>query len=56
MTHHSREKETQEAAFKRADEMLNSIYTKIPGYDITLCDRAAPDYGLLVNSTFTHAL
>lgn len=32
--------------------MLTSIYTKIPGYDITLCDRAAPDYGLLVNSTF----
>ncbi|KAK5192631.1 hypothetical protein LTR99_009615 [Exophiala xenobiotica] len=45
-----RSQESQEVAFKRGEDMLDRIYKRIPGYDMSLVSEASPDYGWIVNS------
>ncbi|KIW19195.1 hypothetical protein PV08_03489 [Exophiala spinifera] len=47
-----RSREPQEVAFKRGQEMLDQIYKRIPGYDMSLVSEASPDYGWIVNNLF----
>ncbi|KAK5454044.1 hypothetical protein LTS15_006044 [Exophiala xenobiotica] len=47
-----RSQESQEVAFKRGEDMLDRIYKRIPGYDMSLVSEASSDYGWIVNKLF----
>ncbi|KAF2102368.1 hypothetical protein NA57DRAFT_71367 [Rhizodiscina lignyota] len=44
-----RENDSREVAHKRGQEMLDSIYPKIPGYDTGKVERTAPDYAWIAH-------